>query len=305
MHAKILVAGTFDHLHKGHEAVLAAAFSHGKQVIVAITSDQFPKTTDRSSYAHRRKEVEAWISKKGFAARAVIIPIHDAYEPAASDAELTALIVTSDNTDQGERINARRKTNGLRKLALIDVPLVPAEDQQKISSTRIRNKDIDREGHLIMPDELRPHLSRPLGKIVAEPQSRAGILISCGDMATKRLIDQGIVPTLAIVDYKVERRVYTEHKQALRKIFGTPRQIISGPGYIAEEAIDILMEWSEDPHPLLMEVEGEEDLLTLSVIQSAPLGSIVYYGQPGVGLVEVAVTAEKKEEVKKLLKQFL
>ena len=43
-------------------------------------------------------------------------------------------------------------------------------------------------------------------------------------------------------------------------------------------------------------VEGEEDLLTLPVIKFAPLGALVVYGQPYVGMVLVMVTERTKVE---------
>jgi len=52
-------------------------------------------------------------------------------------------------------------------------------------------------------------------------------------------------------------------------------------------------------------IDGEEDLLVLPVVQYAPIGSVVYYGQPGEGLVKVVVTKEKKRQVVALVAQFL
>jgi len=45
-----------------------------------------------------------------------------------------------------------------------------------------------------------------------------------------------------------------------------------------------------------MVVEGEEDLLTLVVMVTAPLGSLVVYGQPNEGLVLVEVNGEAREK---------
>ena len=51
-------------------------------------------------------------------------------------------------------------------------------------------------------------------------------------------------------------------------------------------------------------VDGEEDLLVLPVLEYAPIGSILYYGQPGKGIVEVVVTNTVKKEAKNLLSRF-
>jgi len=51
-------------------------------------------------------------------------------------------------------------------------------------------------------------------------------------------------------------------------------------------------------------VEGEEDLLTLIAVLYAPEKSIIVYGQPRCGIVLVEANFDKKEQVKKLLKEM-
>ena len=51
-------------------------------------------------------------------------------------------------------------------------------------------------------------------------------------------------------------------------------------------------------------VEGEEDLLAIPAVTKAPLGSIVYYGQPKVGVVMVAVDEEARLRAGRTLRQM-
>jgi hypothetical protein len=44
-----------------------------------------------------------------------------------------------------------------------------------------------------------------------------------------------------------------------------------------------------------VQVNGEEDLLTLAAVLSAPSGSIVVYGQPRRGIVVVSVNDDSKK----------
>jgi len=44
-------------------------------------------------------------------------------------------------------------------------------------------------------------------------------------------------------------------------------------------------------------VDGEEDLLTLVVVLSAPEDALVVYGQPHRGIVVVKVTEETREKM--------
>jgi hypothetical protein len=49
-------------------------------------------------------------------------------------------------------------------------------------------------------------------------------------------------------------------------------------------------------------IEGEEDLVAAALVFALPLESVMYYGQPGEGMVKVRVSEELKE---RLLKLFL
>ncbi|OGG24649.1 hypothetical protein A3A79_01505 [Candidatus Gottesmanbacteria bacterium RIFCSPLOWO2_01_FULL_43_11b] len=142
-------------------------------------------------------------------------------------------------------------------------------------------------------------------------KNKQNFLITVGDVATKTLLDNGITPTLAIIDNKVERKPYTGLKK-YRAQLAKSKKVTSGPGYISREAMQAL---KVRPFKGVIEVNGEEDLLALPAIAYAPLGSVVYYGQPPIaawacgpileGLVEIAVTDESKKNAQELLEQFL
>lgn len=50
-----------------------------------------------------------------------------------------------------------------------------------------------------------------------------------------------------------------------------------------------------------MMVDGEEDLLTVVTVLSAPDGAFVVYGQPHVGIVVVEVSAESRENMRRIV----
>ncbi len=329
MHHQVFVAGTFDGLHKGHQAVLTRAFAEGERVTVGVTTDQFKlnqlNQSDQYSnkklatFEERRRRIVDWLKGKEWLDRATIIAIADKYEPAASDESLDAIIVTSQNRAVGEEINTIRVSRSLKPLVLIDVPLVSSQDGQPISSTRMRNGAIDASGRLILPDNLRPELAKPLGKLLTASaiettltyvtEVRGRPVITVGDVVTKTFLDKGITPTLAIIDLRVGRAVFNDLFDFSQKGI----HVQSGPGFISKEAIAVIrerMETLQKNSRLSLEdkevivVDGEEDLLVLPVVLAAPLGSLVYYGQPHEGIVKVVVTREKKEEATQLLNQF-
>ncbi len=223
------------------------------------------------------------------------------------------LVVTPDNTSRGGEINRIRKEKGLAPLGLLLVPLVPAADAVPISSTRVRDGEIDKTGRLILPDTMRPELGKPVGRILigdaigsSIEAHRSGVIVTVGDITTKTFLTAGVIPSLSIIDFQVERKPYPELDGRFAGLGIFRIHVPSGPGFIAQEAIDVIKKWSLHPEEkLVLTVTGEEDLLALPAIAYGPPGAVVYYGQPGQGLVEVLVTPEKQSEAKELLNKFV
>ncbi len=327
MYAHIFLGGTFDRLHKGHEAMLTRAFAVGDRVTIGLTSDlfvqKFRSQQDIPPFFERKKKIADWTASADYENRVTIIAIDDPYEPAASQGDLDAIMVTPDNRIRGEEINTRRVAKGLPVLTLVEVPLLAAEDSKIVSSTRVRNGEIDPAGRLILPDNLRPELVRPLGDVLigdtvgtSIEKHRHDILVAVGDVTTKTLLTAGVFPSLIIIDGKVGRKDYADALDRLKTLETSTVRVKSGPGYIAGEAVEQIKKWSMHPtDKTVIVVTGEEDLLTLPAISEAPIGSVIYYGQPPeaawacgptmhAGMVEVVVTQEKKDEAAAILTKF-
>jgi pantetheine-phosphate adenylyltransferase len=316
MYHRVFVAGTFDGLHTGHDAILTAGCEAGDEITIGLTSDvfvrNFKKNIPVAPFEERKKTLEQWLAGHGYGDKAIVVSIDDPYEPAASLTDLDVLVVTSENKSRGEEINRIRKQKGLAPLGLLVVPLVPAEDSKPVSSTRVRGGEIDTTGRLILPDSLRPELSQPIGTVLigdaigsSIEAHRSGIIVTVGDITTKTLLTAGVTPSLSIVDFLVERKPFPEldGRFTAMNIFRIP--VPSGPGFIAKEAIRVIQKWSVHPEEkIVLAVSGEEDLLALPAIAYGPLGAVVYYGQPGKGLVEVVISQEKKKQAIALLEKF-
>src|SRR5450759_342575 len=221
MYHRVFVAGTFDRIHTGHDAILTAACNAGEEVTIGLTSDvfvaKFKKDQTIAPFTERKASLEQWLASHGYGQKALIIPIDDPYEPAASLTDLEVLVVTPDNKSRGEEINRIRKEKGLAPLGLLGVPLVSAADARPVSSTRVRDGEIDRTGHLILPDNLRPDLGKPMGQVLigdaigsSIEAHRNGVIVTVGDITTKTLLTAGVTPSLSIVDFQVERKPYPE-----------------------------------------------------------------------------------------------
>ena len=329
MYKHLVLGGTFDGLHKGHEYFLTNAFTHSAFVTIGLTSEayirRFKKGSGVSPFSKRYEAIASWLRKKNLALRAHIVPLDNKWGPAVLSDVFDAIAVTRDNAYVAHEVNTVRKERGLPLLAVVEIDLVNAQDQTPISSTRIRAGEIDREGHLYLPANLRPQLQQPLGTIFRGPDikttlqaHRDYLVITVGDVTTDTAFFCGVQPALAIIDLKVERRPYRTFIE-----YKFPRHyhvinVISGPGYVSHNAIEQIRVWAAHVRSRVRSVivvNGEEDLLALPAIAYAPIGSIVYYGQPahgdmrfgGVeeGLVEVVVTRRRQQEAILMLRQFV
>lgn len=329
MYKHIAVGGTFDGLHKGHRHFLAAAFSSGARVTIGLTSARYiakyKKGKDVAPYSRRYQLLTRWLRAHEYAARTLIVPLHDPYGPLLLAHDIDAIAVTRDNEHVARQINRKRTEQGLAHLTLVPVALIAAEDDVPISSTRVRTGEIDSEGRLFLPSALRPQLAQPMGTLYSGEdilqrivRHRDDITITVGDVSTKTFFASGVQPALAIIDLKVNRKPYLSFEAyKFPKKYQVVR-VVSGPGYIAKQAIQAIRQWSKNVKlrkRMVIVVEGEEDLLVIPAIIHAPVGAIVFYGQPNGalwnsgpefagGMVEVTVTAEKKKEVMTLLSLF-
>jgi len=314
----VCVAGTFDGLHVGHETLLTRAFHEGKRVLIGLTSDMFvsqwkkTKRMEIAPYKDRKHALIRWLKAHDWLDRATIVLIDNPYGPAVSDAELDALIVSEESYTRGADINAQRAALLVPALTLIIVPMVRAEDNEPISASRVREGEIDRTGKLTMPNSLRSELVQPLGRVLAKeeiPKSfirhSGDIIISVGDLTTKTLLEAGITPRLMIIDNMVNRKPFAGLKQIMKEKNFYKKKVKSGPGFIAQEAVDLLHDWAKTPtETRVIEVDGEEDLLVLPAIIASPIDAVLYYGQPGMGLVEVVVDTQSKTRAGVIIGQF-
>ena len=148
------VGGTFDELHKGHKSLLIKAFDNGEHVIIGVSSDEFVRKMNKphktASYMQRTEELRGFLRDEGVLQRAAIIPIDDAYGGVLLSRDpIEGLVVSKDTEPVALKINEKRKEIGISPLAIIVIDMVPSENHKAISTTRILDGEIDREGHVL------------------------------------------------------------------------------------------------------------------------------------------------------------
>jgi pantetheine-phosphate adenylyltransferase len=150
---KVAVGGTFDKLHRGHKALLSKAFEIGEKVVIGLSSDEFVAKMGKphitATYNERLKELESFLEKNGLAKRAEIAPLNDSYGLTIAGKGLNALVVSKETESITGKINKLRVEAGFPPLKIVSISMVPAENCNPISTTRIRSGEIDRNGHVL------------------------------------------------------------------------------------------------------------------------------------------------------------
>lgn len=316
---KLVVAGgTFDNLHKGHEKFLDFLLSLSDEVLLGITSDEFVKSKRPmilQSYAARKKAVLDNLLVKNATKRVTIAEIDTIHPPIAwQKMPIEAIVVTEDTKSGADAINTKRAEIKLPQLPIEIMSLEHAEDGTPISSRRIRRGEIRKDGKLflsssdlkknyLLPEGLRDNLKSPFGELIIDNKFAYSYLVmenvvTVGDIATKTFLERNLTPRIAIIDFIVERK----HTFATHKDIGySGNELVlkaeNPSGQITASLMQAIVE-AFSLHPtkhVVITVAGEEDLAVIPCILKAPLGTLIFYGQPGIGLVKVDVTYEQKE----------
>ncbi|MDA4126650.1 MAG: pantetheine-phosphate adenylyltransferase [Thaumarchaeota archaeon] len=148
----VATGGTFDHIHRGHIALLAKSFEVGDTVVIGVTSDEFARREGKNpdqSYAERVKALEDLIHTRFQGRRYLIAKLDDYFGPGIASPEVEAIVVSRETASRVPMANVLREAKGFPPLEVVVVDYVLADDSKPISSTRIRNGEIDVEGKLL------------------------------------------------------------------------------------------------------------------------------------------------------------
>lgn len=146
---KIAVGGTFDKLHKGHEALIRTAFEMGDEVLIGITSDDFASNKNHNVESCKTRIQRLRTIIKDYDKKYQIKEIFDPAGTADKDPDLDAIVVSQETEKSATFINKTRVESGLNPLDIIVIEWILADDGVPISSTRIRKGEIDQKGKLL------------------------------------------------------------------------------------------------------------------------------------------------------------
>lgn len=157
---------------------------------------------------------------------------------------------------------------------------------------------------------MRKELKNPQGILIQGPyretvkrlksyiaKENPSTIISVGDIVSQNLVESGISVDILIVDNKTMRKtiqpITVEAQQTL--------YAKNPAGTITDEAWDAIKQALLGNVRTKIVIDGEEDLLTLVTVLSAPEDAFVVYGQPKVGVVLVKVTDESRKNMRRIV----
>ena len=152
----IAMGGTFDIIHKGHLTLLSNAFGISDKVIIGLTSDEFAVKKGKTlinKYEKRLENLTKIISKEFPNSSFQISKLDNDFGPAVLEKEVEALVVSDETSNQGNVLNKLREERNLPLVKVITVPMFLAKDGTRISTTRIKNSEIDADGNLLSIDK--------------------------------------------------------------------------------------------------------------------------------------------------------
>lgn len=323
-----VIGGTFDHLHSGHKHFIASVLSQTNHLTIGLSQSPLylgkPYANTIESYSTRKTRLQSFLKDLGATHATSITPLSDTYGPAVTNTEFEAIFVTTANHSVANTINNLRQNNGLTPLTIVTIPYLYGDDNQVISSTRIRAGEINAQGSSYakfmslkeiyhLPASLRSSLQTPLGTtikdlgIIPSLIKQNSYIIAVGDIVSVSLRENGYFPAVSIIDRHTRRKKI--ESRITNKYFAHPNYTIKNlAGTINHDFATVFLasikEYSQTQAPQVIEVSGEEDLLALPTILLAPLGSYLVYGQYNLGMCIVKITAETKSLAKKLLTEF-
>ena len=334
IHEVGLIGGTFDRFHIGHRNLFISGLSKCQAIEVWITVDSIARKKDIRINPWEQRVEEIKQALDAYSERLSFHELTNLHGPAPTHEQASAIICTSETMSECEEINTMRGESGLFELEIICVEHTTSWDDFPISSSRIRNGEIDREGKrwipesfqtsvMFMTSEVEAELKDPFGELIPGPEDNPSVamsevldltknshgpLIAVGDVTVRTLQDIGRTADIGLIDGRTKRQVWIGADGIDPSLYDLEFECTSPAGQLTPSLLNscqtAITSWTEEDKSSLIIVEGEEDLAPLLLHPLAPIGSVILYGQPGKGVVIRICGEDAKQHCRRLLSGF-
>ena len=157
---------------------------------------------------------------------------------------------------------------------------------------------------LILKKEMREEFKKPVGTLYPSISHAKdsinsigdkSLIISIGDVTTRNMLEEGIIPNIGIVDNMIERQP-SDYEICYDNV---TLKTNNPPGTITDQLWKTIKEGfslvEKAGYNVLIVVDGEEDFSAIPCMVMAPSGSIIFYGQPGKGVILCEVDEIKRK----------
>ena len=327
-----LVGGTFDFFHIGHQKLINSCLKNCDFLEIWVLSDEITQEKDPriSSWKERCDLIKQNLSLEQ-SSRVTFHELLDDYGVAISHKNATKIFCTSETFSTCQIINQKRLERGLKPLSIISVSHELSKDGRIISSSRIRNGDINRDGEvwinhkhiessLHLTKEVESMLKDPFGKLFEGPEDDHSIaitdainfledfhspIIGVGDVTVRALQNIDCKVSIGIIDEKTKRVKWDGYREIDQSLYDNIIQCTNPPGILTKSLFDscekAINNWVEKDQTTLILVDGEEDLAPLFLHIIAPIKSAIIYGQPNKGVVLRITELDSKIRCQKIL----
>lgn len=313
-YSTVALGGTFDHFHIGHQAFLTFAFQQSHHVIIGVTLPQLTHTKKYAetieSYETRIASVQKFCDEFGYRGRYTVIPLHDVYGTTCEDQTIEALVVTPLTLQGAHTINIMRQKKGMHTLPIMECALVKDDVGAYVSSTRIREGHIDRNGFVYANIMQRAYTctekqKETLRNFPAQHVQEHDLLRLCskttlpiilvGDRTTHTFLLHNTPFSIAYIDGHEQRKMMPIPAGTVDAHIDHPK------GTLQPQTHKHLKHHMHEMHQIYM-VNGEEDLLAVEAVFALPLGSMVFFGDPKRKCI---LCIYIDESIKKSIKEIL
>lgn len=337
IHGIGLIGGTFDRFHSGHMSLIETGLSRCERIQVWITSDEIAQSKDSQIKKWHERKSDLEIATSIFSSRISTHLLEDDFGPALESRQATAIICSKETMSNCLEINLQRELNGLEPMEIITAPSILSSNGTAISSSQIREGLMDREGESWIPKKIsisdtrlspqaESQLKQPFGKLIEGPEEDTSIaiekalsyisknpdfngpLIAVGDVTVLGLQRAGRTADLAFIDGQTKRSQWASSDEIKQNLYDDIIECTSPAGTLTQSLLDAckvsVSSWKKNGSTSLIIVSGEEDLAPLLLHPLAPIGAVVVYGQPGMGLVVRWCDEDSKIRCRRLLLDF-